>query len=57
MRRQWAAKAFLMVAWPLIAVLLLAMTAAVLVAAWLLIPFGVFEPKDGGGYSMKWPWS
>jgi hypothetical protein len=51
-----AAKVFLMIAWPLIALLLLAMMVLVLVAAWLLIPFSVITCK-GGHCSMKFPWS
>jgi hypothetical protein len=57
MRHQWAAKVLLMVAWPILAFMLLLMTACVLVAAWFVIPFGAIDPKEGGGYSMKWPWS
>ena len=51
-----AAKIFLFVAWPLIAMLLLACIGIVLAVAWIAIPFGRVERK-GTKFNLKFPWS
>ena len=57
MKYQWIAKLALMAVFPLLAVLLAAMMALVLVAAWFLIPFGRIKRKDDdSGYAFTFPW-
>ena len=57
MKHQWIFRLALLVVYPLLALLLAALTALVLVMAWFLIPFGGIKRKaDGKGYMMKFPW-
>jgi hypothetical protein len=55
--QRWLAKSALMVAWPVIGALLLAMVALLFICCWLLIPFGRFVRDADGSTSMRFPWS
>lgn len=57
MKHQWIAKIALFIMWPPLAVLLLALIALPMIAAWLLIPFGQIRRKDdNSNYEMTFPW-
>ena len=45
----------LFLVWPLFAVLMLGVTALVLCACWLIIPFGKPAP-EGDSWTLKFPW-
>lgn len=57
MNHQWIAKLGLLIMWPSLALLLLALMTLALAIAWFMIPFGTIKRKDDGkGYTMTFPW-
>ena len=56
-RHSWLIKIGLIAAWPFLAALTVTMALAAFIPAWFLLPFGRFYHKQGGGITMKFPWS
>ena len=51
----WAAKTGLMIAWPFLSVLFVALVLLAMVPAWFLIPFGKLYRKEDGSISYTFP--